>query len=497
MARKTKTERTSGYTVLLVDDNPEYVEATRLVLEREGHQVLTALNGPDALAIVRHSHVDLLLLDYFMPGMTGEEVVVHLRQFNQYVQVILQTGYASEQPPRELLRRLDIQGYYDKSEGPDKLLLWADVGLKTAYTIQLLQKSRQGLQYILDITPELHKIQPLSDLLQGVLWQIAGLLGAVNTFLAVLPEGGIIRTSQDEPEGFVAMMEEDTELVIRASTGRFVDYRRVDSCLEAEKMELIRVALERGEIQIVYALTIVPLRVGELTVGVIYLDRPAVAERDLELVQVFANQAAVAIQNSQLYEMATLDPLTGVYVRRFFEQWLQRDMRTAFRSHQPLALVMVDMDQFKRINDEAGHLAGDRALALVGKALRQATRGSDVVGRYGGDEFTIVLPQTSVEGAEIVGRRILELLQDKYVAGPSENLPLRASIGVCIIEPHDFNPISIPRPIPNTYFLKMAEVLIHEADQALYQAKHGGGSHFYIGQPLAWKAIKDLLDSAE
>jgi len=63
-----------------------------------------------------------------MPGMTGEQVVTALRQFNPHVQIILQTGYASECPPREMLHRLDIQGYFDKSEGPDKLLLWVDVG---------------------------------------------------------------------------------------------------------------------------------------------------------------------------------------------------------------------------------------------------------------------------------------------------------------------------------------------------------------------------------
>ena len=491
MARKTKAERASGYVILLVDDSLEYLEATRMMLEREGHQILTATNGPEALETLRNSKVDLLLLDYFMPGMTGEEVVAELRKFNHYVQVILQTGYASEQPPRELLRRLDIQGYYDKSEGPDKLLLWTDVGLKTAYTIQLLQKSRQGLRYILDITPELHKIQPLSDLLQGILWQVAGLLGAVNTFLAVLPEKDISRpTAEEEPEGFVAMMEEDTELVIQASTGRFTGYRRVDGCLELEKIEVIRVSLQRGEIQIADSLTIVPLRVGEMTIGVIYLDRPALVERDAELVQVFANQAAVAIQNSQLYEMATLDPLTGVYVRRFFEQWLQRDLRTAFRLQQPIALLMMDLDHFKHINDTAGHLAGDHALTITGKVLQQATRGSDVAGRFGGDEFVVSLPQTSIEGAEIVGQRILELLKDKFVTGPEGDIFLRGSIGVSILEPHNFSPANLPRPIPNAYFQVMVQALIHQADAALYDAKNTGGNYILIAPPLNWKPIE-------
>src|SRR5207237_9500123 len=142
-----------------------------VLLEREGHTVPTATNGAEALAILPQQKVDLLLLDYFMPGMTGEQVVAEVRKFDPFVQVILQTGYASEQPPRELLHRLNIQGYYDKSEGPDRLLLWTDVGLKAAYTVQLLHKSRQGLRYILDVTPELHRIQQLHDLLQGILLQ--------------------------------------------------------------------------------------------------------------------------------------------------------------------------------------------------------------------------------------------------------------------------------------------------------------------------------------
>ena len=317
-----------------------------------------------------------------MPGMTGEEVVTQLRQFDPYVQVILQTGYASEQPPREMLRRLDIQGYYDKSEGPEKLLLWTDVGLKAAFTIQLLNKSRQGLRYILDVTPELHKIQPLDDLLQGILLQIAGLFGAVNSFLAVISEGGILRSNSVETESFLAMLE-DTGLVIHASTGRFVGRQKIDDCLEPEKLQWVRETLQHGEIKIANSSTIVPLRVGELTIGVIYMDRPVVRDDDRELLNIFANQAAVAIQNVQLYKMATLDPLTGVYTRRFFDQWFYRALRTAFRSQQALALIMLDLDRMKQINDTAGHLVGDQALTTSGKGFRESTRSSDVVDATG------------------------------------------------------------------------------------------------------------------
>src|SRR6476660_10339717 len=159
MTRRAKAEQASGYTVLLVDDNPDYLQATRLLLERDGHEVLTATNGTEALTLLPQHKVDLLLLDYFMPGMTGEQVVTEIRKFDPYVQVILQTGYASEQPPRELLRRLNIQGYYDKTEGPQQLLLWTTVGLKPAYTIQLLFKSRHGVELIWAQSPDLHRMQ--------------------------------------------------------------------------------------------------------------------------------------------------------------------------------------------------------------------------------------------------------------------------------------------------------------------------------------------------
>jgi diguanylate cyclase (GGDEF)-like protein len=503
MARKSKAEHLSNSTILLVDDNPEYLEATRLLLEREGHQVIPAANGLEALALLRKQSVDLMLLDYFMPGMTGEEVVLQLRQFNPFVQVILQTGYASERPPRELLRRLDIQGYYDKSEGPDKLLLWTEVGLKIAYSVQLLHKSRQGLRYILAVTPDLHKIQPLDDLLSGILWQLAGLLGAVNSFLAVLPKGE--SPAPASPDSFLAMVDEETELIIRAGTGRFahlfkVDHfveperfalvrkalQRVDRYLDPEKISTVIRALQRSEVQVVENSTIVPLRVGEVTLGVIYLDRPVQHERDLELLHIFANQAAVAIHNVQLYEMATLDPLTGVQIRTFFEQWLLRELRSAFRSLRPLALLMLDTDGLKQINDTVGHLAGDQVLSILGRVLRQATRAGDSLGRYGGDEFAILLPQTNIEVAEQVGQRILNLLREKTIEGPDGPLTLTASIGLCLLEPQTFRPVDIPRPLPSEYFQVMAQALVRQADEALYQAKRTGRNKLFRVAPFDW-----------
>lgn len=486
MARKNKIAETSGYTILLVDDNLEYREATRFLLEHEGHTVLTAENGPDALAIIKENQVDLLLLDYYMPEMTGEEVVYELRKFNPTIQVILQTGYSSEQPPRELLRRLDIQGYYDKSEGPEKLLLWTDVGLKAAYSIQLLTKSRQGLQYILNITPEMHKIQPLTDLLQGILWQVSGLLGVVNSFLAVVGEGGIRHAKHGKTEGFLALVDEDTDLVVHATTGGFTSNVKISEILDHDKIQAIREILQDGTIKLLPEITVVPLKVGEVTIGMIYLDRRVSMPQDQELLNVFANQAAVAIQNIELYELATIDQLTGLYVRSFFEKWMTRELRTSFRSQQALSFLMVDLDKLKRINDIAGHLAGDDALATVGDILRQATRETDILGRYGGDEFTILLPQTSSKDAETIGRRIISLFEGKTIPSPEGDLPLLGSVGISTLEPHALTNEDIPRPVNMEYFDDVGTMLIKNADIALYASKKAGGGQLHVSAPATW-----------
>jgi signal transduction histidine kinase len=122
--------RSSGHTILVVDDQVETLTSVRLLLEREGHRVLTADSGAAALAILEREPTEVLLVDYFMPVMNGEELIRRVRERDGLVQIVLQTGYAGEKPPREMLARLAIQGYHDKSDGPDRLLLWVDVALK-------------------------------------------------------------------------------------------------------------------------------------------------------------------------------------------------------------------------------------------------------------------------------------------------------------------------------------------------------------------------------
>lgn len=145
MARRRTTTEPSGHTILVVDDQEETLVSNRLLLEREGHHVLTAISGAEALTLFRPGAVHLVIVDYFMPRMSGEELVQALRVHDSDVQIVLQTGYSGEKPPREMLRLLDIQGYHDKTDGPERLLLWVDVALKAADQLKRVREAEQEI----------------------------------------------------------------------------------------------------------------------------------------------------------------------------------------------------------------------------------------------------------------------------------------------------------------------------------------------------------------
>ena len=522
MARKHRQVTPSGRAILLADDDPDYLEATRLLLESQGHRVRCVENGPRALKALQEEDFDLLLLDYFMPGMTGEQVVERLREFDPYIQVVLQTGYSDERPPREMLKKLSIQGYYDKSEGPENLLLWTDAGLKAADALIRVQRSREGLQHILRSTPELHRIQPVQDLLDRVLDQALELLRTVEprppapsasepapeVASEPAPEVALDRAPEptrevasglapefapesgsglaSEPDAFLALLRGASELSVHASHGRFAGRPAPLKMLSPDQSRALDEALRLGAGHATNTTTILPLRVGSLTLGVVVLEAAAQNPETVALLGVFANQASVAIHNMQLYEVAALDPLTGVHAPRFFEQWLRREVRTAFRSRKPLSLLLVDIDGMRSINDSAGHLIGDQALALAGKTLRRAVRENDVVARYGGDEFVVLLPETGPARAEKVAARILSDIQSHTLTTPDGRRPLSCSIGLSDLQPPSKRGAALRRPVPATYFVQASQKLLLTASDGLSRAQAVGGSTLAHGGSTTW-----------
>lgn len=157
--------------------------------------------------------------------------------------------------------------------------------------------------------------------------------------------------------------------------------------------------------------------------------------------------------------LAAADMLTGVANRRAIVAALDRDVGRAIRTREPLALMMIDLDHFKSINDTYGHLCGDAVLRELATLVRERIRTQDIVGRYGGEEFLVVLPDTSLAGVQQLATQLCEAVARHRVAHGKDTVALTVSIGVCggRLEPGD-----------------SWDLLIHAADQALYAAKNAG-----------------------
>ncbi len=209
-----------------------------------------------------------------------------------------------------------------------------------------------------------------------------------------------------------------------------------------------------------------PLMSHAERLGVIYFyrkDRDYFLPDEIEILITFASLAAGAIENTRLQEqtrdLAVTDKLTGLHNRRLFDDRIQEEIQRATRYTKPLSLLMIDIDNFKHINDTRGHAAGDVVLQSLGRLLPRLLREVDLSARYGGEEFAIILPETDFVGARLVGERIRRAIAGEHVTLPGGGeFAFTASVGVACF------PVCGDK----------VETLVEHADQALYTAKQEG-----------------------
>jgi diguanylate cyclase (GGDEF)-like protein len=183
-----------------------------------------------------------------------------------------------------------------------------------------------------------------------------------------------------------------------------------------------------------------------------------------------------AVNRARLVRSGLTDFLTGFHNRRYLHARLCEELARAQRDHLPIACLMIDVDHFKRINDEYGHLAGDAVLREVAQRIDDEMRLSDTGARFGGDEFAIVLPHGSLADGEKVALRVLEAVRGEAIVVSSQRSEVvTLSIGVAS---------ACPSPEGARDFSELAEKLISEADAALYRAKSAGRNRVEISPSL-------------
>jgi len=208
-----------------------------------------------------------------------------------------------------------------------------------------------------------------------------------------------------------------------------------------------------------------PLNARDHLIGIIMLYSPAretIQKTDLDIAFATVAQTAIAVDNARLFtevrRLAIIDELTGIFNRRHFFELAEREFKRSKRYQQPLTCLMIDIDHFKKVNDTFGHDCGDAILKLTAATILNSIRENDIFGRYGGEEFALIITDTPPGRVLIVAQRLLNLIRGQCVDSDYPDCSVTISIGIAYLEKTD----------------QQLSHLLKKADQALYTAKREG-----------------------
>ncbi|QDE97871.1 MULTISPECIES: GGDEF domain-containing protein [Myxococcus] len=165
-----------------------------------------------------------------------------------------------------------------------------------------------------------------------------------------------------------------------------------------------------------------------------------------------------AAYHDEIYRLTTMDGLTQIYNRRYFDEQLDREISRSRRYERMLSLVLLDIDHFKAVNDKYGHLAGDSVLKQLASTVRTKIRREDVFARYGGEEFAILLPEVSLSGTRQLAEKVRRLVEKQRFEFDRQVIPVTVSVGLAVLEPHH----------------RESGELVRDADEKLFDAKTSG-----------------------
>lgn len=356
-----------------------------------------------------------------------------------------------------------------------------------------LQGRAEMLQRILEVSNELKTHLTLEHLVQSIVQAVHHSLGYRVVVLSLFDPAenvferraqvGLDDTSPGAPPRKVAREEiarwfGERYRISKSYFVSYLDRKDVSAVDDSGRIERRRRSTAAGAWH-PDDLLFVPLTAGDQLVGALQVDQPrsGLVPRleDVQALEIFSNQAVTAIQSARAYEttrqMSVRDSLTEAFNHRYFQETLSRELARHERSGQPLALVMLDIDDFKKINDRWGHPVGDLVLRGLVEELTKGVREMDTVARYGGEEFALIFPETTPAKAWVVADRLRNRVAGRLFVTPDLDHALGVTISVGLsCFPEDAG---------------TKRLLIERADQALYQAKRSGKNCLVTASAIA------------
>ena len=441
--------------ILIVDDEPLNVKLLAAMIPSEQYDTVLACSGEEALKIVTDVPPDLILLDIMMPGLTGYEITRILKSDpeSQDIPIVLVTAFGGTDSEIKGLEA-GADEFLNKPVNKTELLARVksllrlrqykqQINARTCSINSIINKKEEknfsekeiDLPSILIVEDNKIDEKLLQRYLQGEPYQIK---------LAKDGEEAISRAQQERIDVILL------DLILPRKNG----YEVCSTLKEMKSTQNIQIVAITGLSDLESKLKGIELGVDD------YLIKPVNMHVLRTRVKALVKKKALLDKLCDRYEMAVhsaiTDKLTGLYNRRYFDYFLELEIKRSSRQQASLALLMIDIDDFKQINDTFGHLFGDTILNQLGELLKTQIRETDMAARYGGEEFAVVMSNTGLEKAVQISERIRQTIQS-YSFG-DKNFSMTASIGIAMY-PSDADSFN---------------QLIEKSDSSLYKAKRTG-----------------------
>jgi two-component system, cell cycle response regulator len=479
--------------ILVADGDGAVLQTVTWLLREHGYDVRTAASGADVPAVLLEYTPDLVLLDVTLPGIDGYQLLERIKSDPRWreLPVLIMSGL----PPEEAAVRALGLGAADFVKKPFRVKellarIQAQLRMRTilrsasealSQANRELERVRGEAEHRRQLVDILHEVS--EDLSTGEIYHL--LARRVARALELTHCSVILAKAGERPRVVATAFEQGSETILELELER---YPEIQMALESGRAVLVEdVATSpiyegararwaaAGMKVTVRSVIALPFALQPTQAGVFFLRRsvhePPLTRDDLEFADTVVRAAVTAIQRAQalestkadnrrLEQLARTDPLTRVLNRRALTERLVAETERVKRYESEVSLLLIDLDHFKKVNDNYGHLVGDDVLAEMAAYLQGAVRAVDVVARYGGEEFVVVLPETGAPGAQAFAERLREGVEARaFTRGSGGTLQLTASIGVATF------------PSPG---IDSPEDLLAAADQALYRAKAEG-----------------------
>jgi diguanylate cyclase (GGDEF)-like protein len=469
--------------ILVVDDEKSICDFLQTALSENYRYVDTCLTGRAAIEKLSQTDYDLVISDLKLPDVSGIEVLRYAKQKDEYIEVLIITGYASIESASEAIN-LGVTSYLLKPLSLKDFMAHVEkaVGMRIFHLKSLFMMNQpehvfpEAKGHLHDITSLYYFSRKLmlpleiSEIMHIILEE------ANEKFSAAFCAIGVNFLGFVEAYAMSRYGEMGGETVAQALLADWSNPLNVFDRQRFGKGE-IPVTVFKGnqkgafggswEKPVVLSMTVLGREIGFIAV---YGEQGSrLSEEKQQLLYVFASMVSSIVEHGYVDMQAKLqaktDSLTGVANHRLFHESLEREIARADRNHHSFCLGLIDIDDFKLVNDTHGHLIGDAVLIDLTMRISNIIRRGDVLARYGGEEFALILPDTDLAGAEILANRICREIASKPFVFSRNELRYTISIGLSLYDGTE------PRK---------KNQLIADADDALYTSKRDGKNRVSI-----------------